>query len=411
MLPVQVRTHVAVLAADALAGLPVEDVPPTLKAVARFTPAKRAKLGSVALLQAVEGDPVFRRKVVDLAKERHPAPTDPALAAAVAYLLGSEGWAEQVAAVAEKQPRGPDVDVVQRLTEQLSAVRATARQEAADLREQVKAAQDEAAVARKKLRDMGDRTGRAEQAQRAAEAARDVAQVELATVLAGQENGLAVLREQLLAAEQALAAARQTTREGVKGDQLRLRLLLDAVVGAAAGLRRELALPPAEGRPADALAGSAPAPLVQGRSDDDPALLDALLCVPTTHLLVDGYNVTKTAYPTLTLQAQRTRLLAGLGALTARTGVELTVVFDGADGVMPVAVAAPRGVRLVFSRTGETADEVLRRYARNEPEGRPVVVVSTDKEVADGVRRVGARAVPSIALVRLLERSSVGGAP
>jgi predicted RNA-binding protein with PIN domain len=63
-------------------------------------------------------------------------------------------------------------------------------------------------------------------------------------------------------------------------------------------------------------------------------------------------------------------------------------------------------VRLLFSRRGETADEVLRRLVRHEPQGRPVVVVSSDREVADGVVAAGASAVPSLALLRLLERSS-----
>jgi predicted RNA-binding protein with PIN domain len=219
-----------------------------------------------------------------------------------------------------------------------------------------------------------------------------------------------VVREldvRLVEATEAVALGRQAARGEVKDDRLRVRLLLDTVVQAASGLRRELALPPSDGRPADALdRGVLPAagvPTVQGRSDDDPAVLDALLAVPLVHLLVDGYNVTKRGYPALALEQQRSRLLAGLGALAARTGAEVTVVFDGAD--VPVVAAAPRGVRLVFSRAGETADDVVRRYARNEPEGRPVVVVSSDKEVAEGVRRSGARALPAIALVRLLERS------
>ncbi|HTL24925.1 MAG TPA: NYN domain-containing protein, partial [Mycobacteriales bacterium] len=214
-------------------------------------------------------------------------------------------------------------------------------------------------------------------------------------------------------AERALAEARQADREGAKGDQLRLRLLLDAVVGAAQGLRRELALPPAEGRPADALAGeyapSGAADRPQGRDVDDPVRLDALLAVPTTHVLVDGYNVTKGGYGELTLEAQRTRLLAGLGGLAARTGAEVTVVFDGAERTLATALKAPRGVRLLFSRRGETADEVLRRLVRHEPVGRPVVVVSSDREVADGISEAGATAVPSAALLRLLERSVGGG--
>jgi predicted RNA-binding protein with PIN domain len=61
-------------------------------------------------------------------------------------------------------------------------------------------------------------------------------------------------------------------------------------------------------------------------------------------------------------------------------------------------------VRVLFSEPGVTADELIRRIAAAEPRGRPVVVVSSDREVADGVRRSGARPVPAAALVRRLGR-------
>jgi len=119
---------------------------------------------------------------------------------------------------------------------------------------------------------------------------------------------------------------------------------------------------------------------------------------------VDGYNVTKGGYGELTLEAQRSRLVLGLAGLAARTGAEVTVVFDGVERATPLAPAAPRNVRVLFSRGTETADDVLRRLAAHEPPGRPVVVVSSDREVADGVRRSGARPLASQALLRLLER-------
>ena len=74
----------------------------------------------------------------------------------------------------------------------------------------------------------------------------------------------------------------------------------------------------------------------------------------------------------------------------------LLVVEDDPD----IALA----LRLLFSRAGETADDVLRTLVRAEPRGRPLVVVSSDREVADDVRREGARPVASRALLALLER-------
>jgi predicted RNA-binding protein with PIN domain len=140
-------------------------------------------------------------------------------------------------------------------------------------------------------------------------------------------------------------------------------------------------------------------------SQDDPALLDQLLALPQAHLVVDGYNVTKTGYPTMPLDKQRLRLLGGLAVLAAQTAAEVTCVFDGAELDVPVLLAPPRGVRVLFSKAGQSADELIRRLVRAEPPGRPVVVVSTDREVADGVARAGARPVASVLLLKRLARS------
>ncbi|MCW2599411.1 MAG: uncharacterized protein JWM02_1240 [Frankiales bacterium] len=427
-LPAQVRARVLALASDRLGALPLDAVPVSLRAVARFTPAKRARLGAAALAAALESDPGFRQGVAEEVRDRHPEVSTALLAgtdvpaapveeiAAYAYLLRSPGWEARVARAAEelsarsaRAAGAAQLDAVERLTEQLDAVRATGREELAAARQDARAAAVELAAVRRKVREMGDRAGRAEQARRVAEEALAEVRRELEELRAARDSELQGLHDRLADTEGAVADARRAAREGRQDDQLRLRLLLDALVGAAQGLRRELALPPTEGRPADTLAGDYAVPQsstsLQGRADEDPALLGALLAVPTTHLIVDGYNVTKAAYGGLALEAQRRRLLGGLGGLAARTAAEVTVVFDGSDGAVPVALPAPRGVRLLFSRTGETADEVVRRLARHEPEGRPVVVVSSDKEVIDGIRRAGARAVPSVALARLLERS------
>jgi len=405
-LPEPVRGQVVALAAATLAGLKPDEVPVGLRKVARFTPAKRAKLGAADLLSALEAEPSFRVRVVETARADGES-------VARAYLEQSDGWEEQVRRVADEhaQARAESTqqDAVRRLTDQLETQRGAAKADLERARAEAEEARTELAALRRKVRDLGSRIGRAEQAQGEAEAALAEVQAERDAALALRDAEVRRLQDRLADAERAANDARQTSREGTKGDQLRLRMLLDAVVGAAQGLRRELALPPAEGRPADALAGDYPAPGAgpgsQGRSVDDPARLDALLAIPTTHLLVDGYNVTKAGYGGLTLEAQRTRLLTGLGGLVARTGAEVTVVFDGAEGTVPVALPAPRGVRLLFSRRGETADEVLRRLVRHEPQGRPVVVVSSDREVADGITESGASAVPSLALLKLLDRT------
>lgn len=426
-LPEQVRAHVAAWAAQALADLPAERVPASLQRVARFTPARRVRLGAAALAAALESDPLFRQHTVEVARAAHPAlaaaladgtevpAAPPAEVAALAYLVRAAGWEEHVARAEAESRQVQDTagdraraQQVRRLEDELERQRARAAAEVAEARERSRTAEAELPDLRRKVRDLGARAGRAEQAQRLAETERDAARADLAAAAALGQAEQRRVQDRLAELEAALARARDEERASGREERIRLRLLLDTLLGSAQGLRRELALPPLEGRPADSLAadyGVAGGDLgPRGLLGDDPALLDALLAVPTTHLLIDGYNVTKTGYGESTLQAQRTRLLAGLGALAARTGAEVTVVFDGRDGAVPAALPAPRSVRMLFSRSGETADEVLRRLVRHEPEGRPLVVVSSDREVVDGVRANGAHAVPATALLRLLER-------
>jgi predicted RNA-binding protein with PIN domain len=192
---------------------------------------------------------------------------------------------------------------------------------------------------------------------------------------------------------------------------MRVRLLLDSVLDAAQGLRRELALPPTTSRPADTVDAVEPGRMTprdiaaRALSETDPELLDQLLALPRSHLVVDGYNVTKTGYPTMPLDKQRLRLLGGLAGLAAQSGAEVTCVFDGAELAAPVLLAPPRGVRVLFSKPGQTADELIRQLVRAEPPGRAVVVVSSDREVADGCAAAGARPVSSALLLRRLGRT------
>jgi predicted RNA-binding protein with PIN domain len=122
------------------------------------------------------------------------------------------------------------------------------------------------------------------------------------------------------------------------------------------------------------------------------------------HLVVDGYNVTKTGYPDLTLSDQRDRLTGQLAALAARTGAEITVVFDGA-AVVAVPITTSRGVRVLFSDPGVLADDVIRALVAAEPRGRPVVVGTSDRAVAEAVRRCGAYPVSAAVLLARLSRS------
>ena len=118
-------------------------------------------------------------------------------------------------------------------------------------------------------------------------------------------------------------------------------------------------------------------------------------------VLVDGYNVAKLAWPTRTLEAQRTQLLDALENLARRFGSDLTVVFDGAS-VVGAHTSRRRLVRVVWSPEGVIADDVIRDEVRRLPTARAVVVVTNDAEIVTDVKTLGANVVPSNALVAVL---------
>jgi len=428
-LPEPVRAHVVDLAAQVLGTLPLSAVPPPLRTIARFDPRKRAKLGGAPIATQLETDKTFRETVAEalteawpelvrsLAEGTVPAAADPVIVAAAAYLTRPPGWPdlvetaraelERCAAVAEETAHE---QTIARLREQLAAQKNASKEEIERLREQLREARAEISDLRRKLHDARERVKTAEA--RAAELETVAAEAKAAAERAAGANEAEIrrLRERLAEAEEQAEAARRAAREGRTFDDARIRVLLDTLQDAAAGLRSELALPASITRPADSVAAVTPkGPSVRAMparalDDDDPALLDQLLAIPRLHLIVDGYNVTKTGYPSLTLVDQRARLLTGLGGLAVQSRVEITCVFDGAELDGPVQVQAPRGVRVLFSAPGEIADDLIRRLVRAEPPGRAMAVVSSDREVAESVRRMGARPLPSSVLLRRLGR-------
>ncbi|MET7716607.1 NYN domain-containing protein [Streptomyces sp. NPDC005407] len=428
-LPDGVRRRVMALVSDAFGGLTVAELPAQLRQYARFTPTRRAKFAGNAMAAALESDPVFRQRIGERLSQAQPelsralesgsppAAADPVDVAAAAYVLRPTGWVKLVAAAGEEAQRADAERAdeagrreLERLREELTEARGLTKSETERLRTELEAARKEAETLRRKLRSAQSDVKRGEAALRRRDAEIEAIRSEAAAQVSAAESESRRLKARLGEVEAALEASRRAAREGRSIEDMRLRLLLDTVLDAAQGLRRELALPPAAVHPADTVDAVEPGRMspkdiaARALSESDPALLDQLLALPQAHLVVDGYNVTKTGYPTMPLEKQRLRLLGGLSVLAAQTGAEITCVFDGAELAAPVLLAPPRGVRVLFSKPGVTADELIRQLVRAEPPGRPVVVVSTDREVADGVAKAGARPVASALLLKRLSR-------
>jgi predicted RNA-binding protein with PIN domain len=457
--PAAVRSAVTALAAEVLGTLDPAAVPASLAAVRRFAPRRRATAGAGPLWSALEQDDGFRAKVARAWSQAHPAeaaellggpggaaatsptaagaalttlttpatapttpdtalpaaapstpdvaPADPLTLAVGAALLRPAGWTDLLPladAVEDPTPHAATDEGAPPARADLHrlAARLAAEQARAD------AAEAELTVLRKELRRLRSDADRARaEARRAAEHAAEVAAA-AERVHAESARVRAAADEDRARADALVRAARADAAVLRDLAEVRVRLLLDTVVEAGAALRTELALPPAGRMPADlvapAPASASPARATsRGRGADDPALLDELLAMPRAHLLVDGYNVTKLAWPDQSLAEQRRRLTERLANLAGRTGAEVTCCFDGQDAVADRPAPGPRGVRVLFS-AGEIADDLLRRLVRAEPAGRVVVVVTSDRALGADLEAAGARVLPSATLLARLGR-------
>ncbi|MFB7596263.1 NYN domain-containing protein [Streptomyces sp. NPDC056160] len=428
-LPDGVRRRVVQIVADAFGRLTVSELPAQLRQYARFAPNRRAKFAGNAMAAALETDALFRQRVGEKFREAQeelcgaldagspPPAADPLDVAAAAYVLRPAGWVKLVTAAGEEALRAhaeradeENRAELERLRRQVAATREQTRAETERLRADLDAARKEAESLHRKLRAALSDVKRGEAALRKLRGETEAVRAEAQVQVSAAESENRRLKARLGEAEAALEATRKAAREGRSVEDMRVRLLLDTVLDAAQGLRRELALPPVSVRPAETVDAVEPGRMTpkdiaaRALSEHDPAILDQLLALPQAHLVVDGYNVTKTGYPQMPLEKQRLRLLGQLSQLAAQTGAEVTCVFDGAELAAPVLLAPPRGVRVLFSKPGVTADELIRQLVRAEPPGRPVIVASTDREVADGVARAGARPVASAVLLKRLSR-------
>ena len=426
-LPPRLRSRVISVCSNALGRVPPAHIPPALRKSANFAAAKRSKLVGTQIVQALDRDDEFREHVATQVRALAPAivnglgpdtsdggdEADNVTAAAVAFVVRPEGWEDVVAAAARaevrRQAEGGDLTAT---VEKLRAELAVSRAEVKTVRDKLRAQLDDVKSDNASLRrTVGQTRQQLKLAQRNAterDAAIEETRCEAVAASRVSAAELRRLRARIDQLESQTSATRRSARDDRQAETMRRRLLLDTIMDSAAGLRRELALPPTDLLPADTVRAIEPdaegslAGVGRSLQSDDPMLLRRLLELPRAHLIVDGYNVSKSAWPTSPLDEQRNRLSGRVAALAAGKGIEATIVFDGADLVHPPNVAMPRGLRVLFSPPGVIADDTIRHLVSAEPVGRPLVVVSTDREVAESVTKMGARSVTSQALIAAL---------
>ena len=106
-------------------------------------------------------------------------------------------------------------------------------------------------------------------------------------------------------------------------------------------------------------------------------------------IVIDGYNLlAKAGGMAGSLESRREGLIRLLSQFKTTRGHTITVVFGGERGDWPTeSYSRTSGIDVVFSRTGEKADHVIKRMA--EDSSGELVVISSDREVASYAETCG----------------------
>ena len=118
------------------------------------------------------------------------------------------------------------------------------------------------------------------------------------------------------------------------------------------------------------------------------------------HIIIDGYNLIRQSdrlrrYERQSLEAGRQALIMTLAEYKRKRGHKITIVFDGwKNGSHEEERDKQEGIDIVYSRLGEKADDVIKRIADKISD--ETVVVSSDREIASYITRLGQTALSSI---------------
>jgi hypothetical protein len=121
--------------------------------------------------------------------------------------------------------------------------------------------------------------------------------------------------------------------------------------------------------------------------------------IMAVHVVIDGYNLirqsaTLSAQEALALELGRDALLERLRQYKRVRSHRITVVFDAANKPLVAEDRSQqKGIRIIYSGQGETADTVIKRICRNQ--GEKVLLVTTDRELASYAEAHGSVAMDS----------------
>ncbi|HYG11653.1 MAG TPA: NYN domain-containing protein [Pyrinomonadaceae bacterium] len=127
--------------------------------------------------------------------------------------------------------------------------------------------------------------------------------------------------------------------------------------------------------------------------------------------LVDGNNVMgqRVGWHRDKPRARR-ELLDDLARFARQRRASVAVVFDGAPDEHFADGARYRGVRVYYAARGSDADERIKNLVEQSRERRTLLVVTSDRALAEYVRRCGAQVVRAGEFRRRMEEADAGSA-
>ena len=375
--------------------------PPGLGPILRFS--RLSATAYATITRVVDDDDDFRARVAAAPE----ATVHEVGHAGYLWLHRPDGWEDDPALHAAPVAGDPDRPTAKAKAEN-KAEATRRRRDAADAearrrtKEQLATARRSAAAAAAELEQLRSRIGALEEERNQAMRSRKALEADLADA----RRDLRMAREATRQAEAELLGAGRTPFAVDTFDRAAIAAAVEAAGRTAADLAAQLAtaagaLRPAQPRrppkprrrPATRVAPTLP----PGIFDGTPEANRHLVASGESTLLVDGYNVARSAWTGLNPEEERRRTIALLEEVRARSKGLVFVVFDGDSAT--VGPLSSRSVRVVFSPTGVTADDEIARILGELPTAQPVVVVSSDRAVAADARRQGAVAMSSPAFV------------
>lgn len=124
------------------------------------------------------------------------------------------------------------------------------------------------------------------------------------------------------------------------------------------------------------------------------------------HIVIDGYNYVNrinasALHMGATMDLVRRDFLDKCARYKKNRGTRITVVFDAYGTPSPGRHSENhRGIDVVYSKEGETADDVIIGWIRKKPSG--IIVVSSDRAIIDEAKRKGVTFITPVKLAEMM---------